>query len=181
MSDWIYTARERFRPAHNDGWSQYVQWSGFTHITELVTLDHILCPELIDDLIDDDWSHNVHADNRITWFTDSDYLRKRSDRRYGRDQLIAMIENPDTVNKPHDGFVAVGFDILDEYDSISVLTNCGRFPGIFDPSAVNSWGLIEDIAEAKDIAERIRSDFPDEPHCCDCRVWQISRDAEFRK
>ena len=179
MTDWLYTARERFTPATSERWTDYIEWIGFTHIEELVTLDHILCAELVDELIDADWSHNVQADSRITWFHDVGYLRRRCRWRIGRHQIIAMIENPMIDNPAPNGFTACGFDILDCHESISVLTNCGRFPGILDPGFVNKWGLVPRLATAHSIAERIRREFPDEPHCSNCCVWQVARDAEL--
>ena len=178
MTDWLYTARERFTPATADRWADYIAWIGFAHIQELVSLDYMLCADLIDELIDADWSHNVQADFRTTWFHDVDYLRQRCPWRIGRDQIIAMIEQPLVEHPPPPGFTACGFDILDSDDSISVLTNCGPFPGIIDPNAVNNWGLVPTLATANSIAERIRTEFPEESHCGDCRVWQVSRDAE---
>jgi hypothetical protein len=178
MTDWLYTARERFTPATADGWANYVAWIGFSHIQELVSLDNTLCADLIRELAYADWSHNVQADYRITWFHDVDYLRQRFPWRAGRDQIIAMIEQP-LVEQPQPlGFTACGFDILDSYDSISVLTNCGPLPGIIDPNAVNIWGLIPSLTTVNAIAERIRTEFPEEPHCGDCRVWQVACDAE---
>jgi hypothetical protein len=181
MGDWLYTARERFTPASANRWRGYLEWIGFGHIEELVTLDHMLCPELIDQPNDADWSHNVQADYQTTWFHDCDYLRQRCEWQIGRDQIIAMIAEPTTESKPPRGFDPCGFDILDGYDSISVLTNCGRFPGVIEPNAVNKWGLLPSLAFASSIAERIQTEFPEEPHCTDCRVWQLARDAELRK
>ncbi len=181
MTDWIFTARERFTPANGVRWADYIEWIGFTDIEELVTLDHMMCPELIDEPIGDDWSHNIQADYRTTWFHDLTHLRQRCDWRIGRDQIIAMIENPDAKHEPPNGFTHGGFDILDGYDSNSVLTNCGRFPDIIDAITVNSWGLLPTVVLANTIAERMRTEFPEDDHCQDCRVWQVVRDAELHK
>lgn len=175
MSDWIYTVRERFTPAYSKNWSEYAEWSGFTHISELVTLDSVLCEDRIDDLTPQDWQHNVQADCRLTWFTDLDYLRQHHPLRRDLDQLIAAVEKPDTVAPPPSQFTHCGFDIVDAEGAISVLTNCGRFPGIFEPDDVNSVGLIDGIDLAQAIAHQLRMTFPDEPHCHDCRVWQVAR------
>ncbi len=129
--DWIYTARERFTPAHQD-WAAYIEWSGFSHITELVTLDTILCGDLINDLWPEDWEYNIQADCRLTWFTDLDYLRQRCPLRPDQNQLVAAIEQPTRQQLPPIGLIHCGFDLLDAEGSISVLTNCGRFPNIFN-------------------------------------------------
>lgn len=175
MSDWIYTARERFIPADRKGWSEYVEWSGFDHITELITLDTKLCGDRVDDLKPEDWHHNVQADGRLTWFTDLNYLRQRCPLSSRSDQFIAAVEDPTAQLSPPTGFTQCGFDIVDAEGSISVLTNCGRFPGIFEPADANDCGLIEGIDLAEAIAHQLRMTFPDEPHCQDCRVWQVAR------
>lgn len=175
MSNWIYTVRERFTSAHGDRWTRYLEWSGVSHVVELVTLDTILCCDRIGDLISEDWAYNVQADFRLTWFTNLDYLRQRSSLQRGRDQLIAAIRQPAVRQQPPSGFIHCGFDILDYEGAISVLTNCGRFSNIFKPSEVNRWGLIEEIEKAQAIAQQIRSNFPDEPHCHQCQVWQVAR------
>lgn len=178
MHDWLFTARQCFTPSQKD-WHSYIRFSGFTHITEVITLDSILCPNLIDTLIDEDWSHNVQADYRITWFTNLSYLRKRVNWRPGKDQLLAILEHPTHIYDVPPAFEFCGFDILDGDDGNSVLTNCGRFPGIFSPSDVNTFGLLSDLDHANTIATQIRADFPDEPHCHNCRVWQIARDVKL--
>jgi len=177
MTDWIYTARERFTPS-NIKWGRVLELSGITLATEIVTLDNVICPDLFGDLNDEDWSRNIQMDGRITWFRDADYLHGRCDLRRGRDQLIAMLEQPEKRAEPPAGFVACGFDIVDRDDMLSPLTHGLRFRSIFNPSDLNSWGLVSTLDEANAIAARIRTDYPNEPHCFDCRVWQLARRAE---
>ncbi|MEM9483338.1 MAG: hypothetical protein AAGA83_06560 [Cyanobacteria bacterium P01_F01_bin.116] len=177
MTNWFLTARQRFIPSQTKDWQSYIQFSGFTHITEVVTLDSVLCPDLIDDLIDEDWSYNVQADCRITWFTDLAYLRQRINWHVGQDQLLAIMENPTHIHEVPPKFEFCGFDIVDDHDSNSVLTNCGPFPDIFSSSDVNIFGLLSDLDQANAIAAKIRIDFLNAPHCSNCRVWQIARDT----
>lgn len=174
MTTWVFTARQRFTQSQF-GWHNYIKFSGFTHITEVVTLDSILCPDLIAHPITEDWSHNLQANYRITWFTNLTYLRQRITWRRGQDQLLAILEQPTHRHELPPGFKFCGFDILDGHDSNSVLTNCGPFPDIFNPSDVNTLGLLPDLNQANTIAATIRTEFPDEPHGHNCRVWQIVR------
>ncbi|WP_146460183.1 hypothetical protein [Rubripirellula tenax] len=76
-----------------------------------------------------------------------------------------------------DQFEFCGYDILDSYESLSVLTNCGGFPGVFDSSEVNRYALVDDRVRADDIAERLRDSNPDCPHCRHCSVWSVARYA----
>ena len=175
MTAWLFTARQRFTPSQTEDWHSYTKFSGFTHITEVVTLDYILCPDLIDDLIDEDWSYNVQADYRVTWFTNLAYLQQRIKWRTGQDQLLAILETPTHIHKVPVEFKFCGFDILDDEDGNSLLTNCGQFPSVFSPSSVNTFGLLSELGQANTIAAKLRADFPDDPHCSNCRVWQIAR------
>lgn len=178
MSNWLFTARQRFTPDSRDDWIGYLEWIGFPTVQEVVTLDHLLCPDLIDELQAADWDHNVHEDYRTMLFKDSDYLRQRCHWRPGHDQLIAMIESPETEELPPPGFTQCGFDIVDAYNDISVLTNCGPFPKIIDSELVNSLGLLPTLSVALSVAEELRNEFSADSHCCDCAVWQIARDID---
>ena len=123
MSKWLYTLRERFTPDSSDGWSSYLSFSGFNHITELVTLDSVTCSDMVADLRDEDWKHNVHEDFRITLFHDANYLVTRQPLDSSRHQILAVLERPDgTVSVPP-GYTRCGFDIMDAYFGNSTLTN----------------------------------------------------------
>ena len=182
MTNWLFTARQRFIPSQIKDWDSYIKFSGFTHVTEVVTLDGLLCQDLINTPIDADWSYNVQANFRITWFTDLPYLRQRITWRPGQDQLLAMLEQPTCFHEVPKGFEFCGFDIIDDEDCNSVLTNCGQFSernAGFTPSDVNQFGLLPDLDHANTVAAKLHSSFPDEPHCSNCRVWQIARDIEL--
>ena len=178
MAQWLFSARQRFTPAH-PGWRSYLEFSGFTHVAEVVTLDSILCADLVETLLEEDWNHNVQADYRLTWFTDVVYLRQRLPWRADQHQILAMAENPTQQQPVPPGFEFCGFDILDGYDDISVLTNCGQFLGQgsgFTPADINPRGLLPDLHRARKAAAQLRSAFPDDPHCGRCQVWQVARD-----
>lgn len=182
MENWLFTARQRFTPAQTNDWHSYIEFSGFTHVTEIVTLDAILCADLIDEIIDQDWSHNVQADYRITWFSDLAYLRQRINWCVGNDQILAILEQPTQIHAVPAKFEFCGFDILDDHDGNSVLTNCGQFlerSAGFSPSDVNQLGLLSDLDHANALAAQLRLSFPEDPHCRNCRVWQIARDVKL--
>ncbi|MHB8974945.1 MAG: hypothetical protein ACYC3X_31620 [Pirellulaceae bacterium] len=175
MSEWLYTIRERCTPDTKEGWEGYLAFSGFTHITELVTLDSMMCPAIITDLVDEDWNHNVHEDCRITFFRDSEYLLNRQPLDPVRHQLLAIVERPDGTESVPVGFTPCGFDIMDSYFGNSTLTNCGPIPEVFAPSTVNTFGLLSDLATAMEVRDKMRRQRPVDPHLRDCEVWQIAR------
>ena len=175
MAAWHYTARQRFAPTTSTGWQSYLNFSGFHHISELVSADSILCPNLVTEIIDEDWNHNVKEDYSIDCFFDLDYLKKRIKFEPTLHNLLAIWKRPTAIAIPPVEFEHCGFDILDTYGAISVLTNCGQFPELFEPSSVNRYGLLSDLAQADEISKNLRNTYPEDPHCQDCHVWQIAR------
>ena len=173
----MFAAHERFGPSCGESWISYIQWSGFHHISELVSTDEMLCPSVLGELIDEDWHHNIHADFKTYFFRDFEYLKRRIDFDPARHNLLSIIERPDSSTRADGGFEFCGYDILDSYDSVSVLTNCGGFPEIFEASEVNRYGLLDDFSRALDIAAKLREAEAEDPHCADCRVWSLRRYA----
>ncbi len=178
MGEWLYTVRERFTPSTSPQWRGYAAFSGFEHVKELVTLDSILCPEVVKELVDEDWNHNVLQDFRIFLFRDLEYLMARQRLDPMRHQILAILERPLITDEAPPGFHHCGFDVVDSHVEISTLTNCGPIPEAFDPSIVsivNELGLICDLATAFEIRDRMRRLQPDDPHLGACEVWSIAR------
>ena len=174
----MFAAHYRFEPSCGESWSDYIKWSGFHHISELVSTDEMLCPSVLKELIDEDWQYNIHADGKTYCFRDCEYLKHRIEFDPSRHNLLSLIERPDSPTVAPIGFEFCGYDILDSYDSVSVLTNCGGFPSIFQVSEVNRYGLLDDLLRALEIAEKVRHAEPEDPHCGDCRVWSVCRVTE---
>jgi len=171
----IFAACQKFGPECGEKWSSYLLWSGFHHLKEIVSADSILCPELIEKLIEEDWNFNIHADYRVTYFHDWKYLKQRISYDDTRHNLLALTESPmEEIQLPSE-FKPSCFYILDSFDSISVLLNCGAFPGIYSTSDLNELGLIPDLERATEIAKQIRETNPDDDHCQNCRVWGVAR------
>lgn len=175
MNEWIYTARDRFTPGHARGWDGYVEFSGFQHIEELISMDSMLCPDLIDEIEEADWAHNVQKDFRLTWFHDLEYLLRRMKWRPEEHQVLGILENPIERVSPPKGFMQVGFDIVDQYNGISTLTNCGQMPDIFVPADVNCYGLLNELSAAERICAKMHANHFDDGHLNNCSIWQVAR------
>jgi hypothetical protein len=171
----VYAAHRRFDPSAGERWRSFVQWSGFHNIDEVVSTDQMLCPNLVEELIDADWEHNLHKDSKLHLFRDLEYLKRRVNYDARVHNLLCLVERPKAPVFPEAGFELCGYDILDSFDSVSVLTNCGPFPHIFLPSELNRCALLDDLERAWQIAAAIRGSEPEDPHCSDCRVWAICR------
>jgi len=175
MTHWIYTVRERLTPKAGARWDDYLIFSGFKGIVELVTLDSLLCPDIVEDLLAEDWNYNVHQDFRTMFFRDLKYLTRRQPIDPSRHQVLAVFERPVGAEIVPSGFAHCGFDIMDSCIGNSTLTNCGPIPEAFEPSLVNKFGLIPDCNSAIEIRDRMRRLQPDDPHLGDCEVWSIAR------
>lgn len=167
-----YTAVEQFSPADGESWSKYIAWSGLVQLTELISLDGMLCPPVIRELIDEDWRHNVHADNLCDYFVDLDYLLNRV-RHFDRYNILAVSKEP--LSLPalnNEAFRFCGFDLIESSGSVSALTNCGGFPESFTNSELSDLGLIRSLERAKKVQSSLRQNNPNEPHAL-CDVWAI--------
>lgn len=65
-----YTVVESFGPERGDSWVDYLAWSGLYHLEEVVSLDIMLCPSVIETLVEEDWQYNIHEDFRPHCFKD---------------------------------------------------------------------------------------------------------------
>jgi len=175
MSEWLYTLRERLTSEMTSRFDDYRSFSGFTAITELVTLDSMMCPDLITELSTEDWSRNVQEDFRTELFYDSNYLLSRQPLDRSKHQIIAACEHPEGTEIVPTGFVFCGHDIMDSYFGNSTLTNCGPIPEAFNPTDVNGYGLIDNRDTAFRIRDTMRKLQPDDPHLGACDVWLLAR------
>lgn len=174
-----YRMAERFSPTWGESWVNYIEWSGFVHLTEIVGLDCLLSPAVPDALLDEDWNHVVFGDHLLKCFGDLAYLLHRSASTYdaSRHQVLALAREPvehdlERVHLP--GFRFMGFELVDEEDEISALTNCGGFDGAFDRSDISASGLIVSLSRAYAVREALATLFPDHAHS-ECAVWAVWR------
>ena len=170
----VYSAVKRFDPACGEPWQKYIEWSGLTQLREAVSLDGILCPTVFQELIAEDWQHNVQEDFKITLFHDLDYVVRRV---AGDDRvsILALMQNPtDTEVRSFTDprFAFRGFDLVELGTGISALVNCGGFDKAFSDADLSDCGLLTDHAKALSVQNLLRAEYPDEPHA-DCDLWAI--------
>lgn len=176
-----YRIVERFTPAH-DGWAKYVDWSGLSHLEEVVGLDCCLCPSVIKTYVADDREHLVFAEHLFACFDDQEYATGRVTDALNVDlhQILALAREP-----PEEELIALdlacfrfmGFDLIEEATCISALTNCGGFEGVFLPTDLSPQGLVPAAARAYEIRRSLGTLFPNEPHA-NCAIWAVWRRVE---
>ena len=171
----IYAASHRFDPVFAENWQGFLEWSGLNHLREVISLDGMLCPPFFQELIAEDWNHNVHADFQTDFFVDLEYLVGR----VGGDEranILAICKDPtpiELVTFTDPRFEFRGFDLMGvEWSGISALVNCGGFPQAFSATELSDFGLLTDYEMAVNVQQRLRAEYPDEHHA-QCDVWAI--------
>lgn len=172
-----YGAVERFGPDSGDTWLNYVACFGVPHLKEVISLDGLLCPNLVKDLTDDDWQQNLVDDGLIFYFHHLDYFLSRFNVPANY-QIVAIVKNPngsETLDDPR--FEFIGYDLIeaDMGGGISTLTNCGGWDKAFADSDLSEYGLVVSFERATRIKQLLIQYYPDDPHAlCDlCAVWRM--------
>jgi hypothetical protein len=128
-----------------------------------------------EELVAEDWQHNVHADYQTHHFRSLDYLRRRLAGETGVHILAALRDpTPAAVETGPEGFALMGFDLVDQAVDVSALTGCGGWEGVFTGEELSPFGLLADLERASAVREALRAGFPGEHHA-QCDVWAIWR------
>lgn len=172
MVPW-FIATERFSPDSGDAWTTFIDWSGLTHLGEVVSLDPMLCPSVLPDVKVHYWGHIVNEDFMLGFFTDLAFLRAEI-AGFNDVNLLCVFRDPGRVPAAPAGFALLGYDIVDVQGSVSALTNCGGCPEAFGGSELNAHGLLASLVRAQEVRQALRTHYPDEVHA-DCHVWAICR------
>lgn len=172
----LFIAVERFDPSDGEKWQKYFQWANIPSLTEVISLDSLLCPHIVNKLQPEDWAHIVNEDFRLDYFNDLEYLLKRV-AHVSRKQVLGLYRNLDAHIElaPAANFAFVGYDLIEEATQISALTNCGGFPDSFSNAELNQFGLIGAFNRAAKIRRNLHERHPEEPHA-NCELYAIWRE-----
>jgi hypothetical protein len=172
----LYIAVERFDAHRGNDWDKYIAWSGLRHISEIVSLDSMLCPRVVEKIIAEDWLHVVNENFMLDYFVDLDYLLERAGSMKDKN-LLCVFRNPEVEPQPPLGpvrFELLGHDLVDVHGGVSALTNCGGFPDIFSGSELNTYGLIDSLGRAGEIRSALFAKYKGESHT-QTHVWGVCR------
>lgn len=171
-----FIAVEKFGPDSGQAWSEYIAWSGLTHLSEVVSLDILLCAPVIDELTAEDWNYNVQEDYLTEYFRDLDYLLRRVNT-VDRINILAVLLNP-VADARHqwtdERFEFLGHDLIERTTGVSALTNCGGFDQAFANEDLSPVGLLAAYDDACQVQKLLKTHYPDDPHA-DCDLWAIWR------
>jgi hypothetical protein len=181
MATPLFIATKRFDPSDGQKWRDYCHWAKIPGLLEVVSLDVLLCPHLINEFLDEDWKHMVCEDFRLDYFHHLDYLRQRV-KSVSHKNILGLYRNPELPVEqfpaPED-FMFCGYDLIEDQTQISALTNCGGFPDVFGNEELNQFGLIQGFDRACEIRRLLAERHPEEPHakCEMYAIWRLSEIA----
>jgi len=181
----LFIATERFDPSDGERWQKYCRWAKIPDLVEIVSLDCLLCPRLINEPHGEDWRHVVNEDFRLDYFLHLDYLMQQIEEVVRRN-ILGVYRNPEThvESPPASGdFRFVGYDCIEEATQISALNDCGGFPDVFANDELNQFGLIQEFDRASEVRRLLAERHPNEHHAqCELyAIWRLHEAAEAAK
>jgi hypothetical protein len=168
-----YKIIEKFGPENGEKWQNYLEWRGL-ELKSFDSVDGILRPDLFIPESKDDWRNCINEDYKLNLITNFDYARNILDR-YEEPLIVGVDIELEDGYVPRDGFL--GFDIIDGYCDISLVTNWGTDGEDIISKHVMSNGLIEDFDSTLRLRDRLRDDFSEDAHAEACEVWGVYRVA----
>ncbi len=174
MDQITYGARASFDRRFPEDWESYTSFSRLHHCQEIISLDNLLNKSLVRPDYENaqDWSFFVDGPEthdgynmQTDFYTTVDYVLQRMINVPVFNLLAGVIlPGKECRDREVKDFEFIGYDLIDEYFTISALTNCGGFDDIFLPKDQNQYGLIDTLDKANKIRQELLEKYPDEPH-----------------
>src|SRR5262249_51891984 len=108
-----------------------IDWSGLIQLSELVSLDPMLCPSVLPEVRNDFWPHIVNENCMLDYFTDFNFLKQQVSPEKAVN-MLCVLRNPlhHCQEAPIQGFQFVGYGLVEAISGVSALSNCGGFPEV---------------------------------------------------
>lgn len=164
-----YKIVEKFGPSSGDRWQDYLQWRGLD-LTHFDSVDGILRPNLFDPESKEDWANCVNENCKLSLITNIHYAKTVLNR-YENAALVGVDYELDETYTPQEGLL--GFDIIDGYCDVSLVTNWGTDEAGIINHHVMPNGLIKDLSQTLKIRDLLRKDYSNDSHAGNCEVWAI--------
>lgn len=174
-----FIAVEKFDSSHGEAWTRFIEWSKLENLCEVVSLDHLLCPNVINEFNDDDYEHILQDNHHYNLFDNLQWLIDRT-RDFIDKQILAVKYEPESKCECDfigEGFIFIGYDLIEDLSGISALVNCGGLDKAFTKSDINKFGLINEYDKARKIQKVLDEEYPEASHA-DCDLWAIWRRSD---
>ena len=167
----LYKVVEYFGPNSKDKWDNYIEWSGLNWLKSFDSVDGLLRPSLFEPHTEEDWANCVKENFIINYINNVDYaLEIYNTCENGILVGMDLIRNAEYMPSKD----IIGYDILDECNDISLLTNWGKsgdYP--YDRKVIKENGLIKDKDTSIQIRDQLRQMLDGDHHSKECKVWAI--------
>jgi len=176
MATPLFIATQQFDASDGERWQGYCRWIQIPGLIEIVSLDCLLCPRLINVPQREDWPHIVNEDFRTDYFLHLDYLKEQV-KDVKRRNILGVYRNPEfPIESPPapEEFQFVGYDLIEEATQISALNNCGGFPDVFENAELNRFGVMQDFGRASAVRRLLAERHPNEHHA-QCELYAVWR------
>ena len=162
----FYTIVESFSPADGEKWDSYCKWRK-KNFERFDSIDGVLRPNLFDRLADEDWEHIVNENFMLHLITNRVHAEKKKKEIEKGILLELRLDDHSPEDKRF-----LGFDIIDGYFDISLLTNFGNDIEFIN-QALGSNGLVSDLMTTESIYRKLKNEFGSDPHVEDCQIISI--------
>lgn len=170
----LYRVLKPFGPGSGKKWEDYVSWIHHEHLESFDSVDSMLRDECFEPETEDDWANCVNEDFRLNFINNLAHARKVRDRNPGS-EIVGMDLDFDESYRPSEEFR--GFDILDEWVAVSLLSNWGVDDPFFESVQFESNGLIGTARVAFAIRDKLQQKYADDSHAENCQVVRVYRVA----
>jgi hypothetical protein len=153
-------------------WDGFAEWAGLDHCKEYYSLDGLIRSRMFNPESIEDWQNCINEDFKIDIITNLDYAKKII-HKYPGSEIVGCIEDPRKNNsKILKSHILLGYDILDDHNDVSLLTNWGG-KDCTENIQLNAFALVDKSETAYSWASKLRKDHADDPHACNCKVWAV--------
>jgi hypothetical protein len=170
----LFTIVEDFGVANGEAWTNYPEWRGML-FERFDSLDGILRKSLFTPESTEDWDHVVCEDFMVSYLTDLDYAHETHSR-IGAGSLMGFAYSEH--DESDEGFL--GYDIIDGYCDVSLLTNWGTDIEIVN-RALGPNALVPTLAQVDGIYNFLASNHGDDNHVEGCRIISVYSTCHVKK
>jgi hypothetical protein len=167
-----YVIREKFGPG-SDNWREYAAWAGLQDCEAYYSLDNGMRKSLFVPESPEDWKNCINADYQTNILTNLEYAKKIINK-YPNAEIIGLIENPrsDKIT-PSPGHLLLGYDIIDAFCGVSLVTNWGNGNDEIKYYKCNKFALLDDLNTARRFKKILLEKYPKDDHVANCEVWAV--------
>lgn len=165
----LFKVVEKFGPDSGEAWSSFLKWRKF-EFSSFDSVDGMLRPDVFEPETEQDWNNCVNTDYKLNLITSFEYAQNILDNNGNAEIVGVEIE---LEYEPESKKGLLGYDIVDEFCDVSLLTNCGFEDLEFVNNRLQKNGLVREFSLAIELRNEIREKYADDGHAEGCSVWAV--------